>query len=53
MRKDYLYLEEDCDFGILADALKANNITYTLIDKVSRNRSSRNFDPMLFSQWGH
>ena len=52
VRKDNAYLEEDCDFGILADALEANKITYTLIDKVSRTRSSkiRSYDRYIPSE---
>lgn len=41
MRKDYAYLEEDCDVGILFDALEKKGIKYEVISKVSRNRSSK------------
>ena len=41
MRKDYAYLEEDCDVGILFDALEKQGLTYQIISKVSRNRSSK------------
>ena len=41
MRKDYAYLEEDCDVGILFDALEKQGVTYQIISKVSRNRSSK------------
>ena len=41
MRKDYAYLEEDCDAGLLFDALEKRGIKFEVISKVSRMRSSK------------
>ena len=36
-----MHMEEDCDVGILFDALEKKGVTYQIISKVSRNRSSK------------
>jgi hypothetical protein len=40
-RGDYAYLEEDCDLGVLIDALKTNGINYTFAEKTARERPSK------------
>ena len=53
MRKDYAYLEEDCDVGILFDALEKKGVTYQIISKVSRNRSSKIRSYDRYQNGGH
>jgi hypothetical protein len=40
-RGDTAFLEEDCDFTILIDALKANGYSTVLVENSFTNRSSK------------
>jgi hypothetical protein len=47
---DYAYLEEDCDAGILLDALKASNIEFEIIRTYSNLSPIRSFKKYTYRE---
>jgi hypothetical protein len=44
--KDLIYLEEDCDAGIIIDALKSKNITFTIQSVFTKHQGQPSYNPI-------